>query len=227
MLTAIFQPEITTIESQIAQLQAQIAQYQKRITDLNEAETTADTAIAFLESALEKISPLCPSAIAALRTSVLSLFDKGNNPPSDDGGNNPPDTDGGSSPKGDGGSPIEPNPEADLNGGSCEIDSDAYWRTAEPDGSAWELASPIACQLSDAPVTGKSQYAELVKLTDSLAYMRKCGNGEVLATYLGFSSKSRAKNWGEHLAMHHTVGSGFEVRAGKRSRMVVSAEVGE
>lgn len=201
MLSTLFQPEISTIESQIAQLQAQIAQRQDRIVHLNEAKTTADTAIAFLESALEKISVLSPTAIASLKSAVLSLFEKGDNPPSNDDG---------------GDQPINPTPNSDLCGQCSPYDPDKYWRIAEPDGSAWELASELCCLLCDAPVTGKSQYAELVKLTDSLAYMRKCGNGEILATYLGFSSKSRAKNWGEHLAMHRTAGGGFEVRLGKR-----------
>ncbi len=71
---AIFQPEITTLESQIAQLQAQIAQAEQRITHLNEAETIAFGAIVSLQTALQKVSTLAPDALASLKSSVLELF---------------------------------------------------------------------------------------------------------------------------------------------------------
>ncbi len=45
--------------------------------------------------------------------------------------------------------------------------------------------------------------------------MRK-NDGEITCTYAGFNNKSKAKQWGEWLAVHHSVASGFEVRESKR-----------
>lgn len=55
MVSALFQPEISSLESQVAALQAQIAQAQQRITALGECELETDGAIQALTSAVQKV----------------------------------------------------------------------------------------------------------------------------------------------------------------------------
>lgn len=81
MLSAVFQPEIDTLQFQIAQLQVQIAAAQERVKVLGEAESIADGAIQSLQTALEKVSTLAPSAIASLKSVVLGLFGGDDNSP--------------------------------------------------------------------------------------------------------------------------------------------------
>ncbi len=121
MLSAVLQPEIDTLQSQIAQLQAQIAAAQARVNELGEAESIADGAIQSLQTALQKVSALAPSAIATLRQTVLNLFN-------DDG-----DADD------DGNQPINPEPEPALPGGESVDVTPA----PEPDS---EDVSPVALQ---------------------------------------------------------------------------------
>ncbi|HEY9781837.1 MAG TPA: hypothetical protein V6D09_17070 [Leptolyngbyaceae cyanobacterium] len=114
MISALFQPEISNLESQIAQLQTQIALHQERITHLNEAESVADNAVASLQSALEKVSSVSPAAIESLKVAVLGLFRGGDTPGGGNDGDNPPGGDGGSSPN-------EPKPEPNLNEQDTEV----------------------------------------------------------------------------------------------------------
>lgn len=196
MVSTIIRTEIDSLETQIAQMQAQIACYRERIVSLGKAESMADSAIAALQTAVAEISILSPEAIAALKAAVLDLF--GNNGTPGDG---------------DGDQPIEPTPEPELDGQYSEYDPDKYWRQTEPDGSTWELASPIACLLEDKPVP-VSPY-KFMQLSNAVAYVRK-STGEIITTYIGFSNKTKAKVWGQYLAAQHRIASGFEVREAKR-----------
>ena len=83
-MLSIFSPEISSLESQVDALQAQIVQAQERINQLGECETQADSAIQALQDAVTRIAGLAPSAVAALKASVLNLFNSGND--SNDGG---------------------------------------------------------------------------------------------------------------------------------------------
>ncbi len=74
MLSTLFQPEITDLESQISQMQAQIAAAQQRIASLSETEFMTAGAIEAMHCAVKKISTLAPGAIANLKAAVLNLF---------------------------------------------------------------------------------------------------------------------------------------------------------
>ncbi len=78
-MSAIFQPQISSLESQIVEIQAKIAAF-------TEAESVTDGAIQALQGAVEKVTTLAPEAIANLKSAVLDLF-RGDS--SDDGGNQP------------------------------------------------------------------------------------------------------------------------------------------
>lgn len=174
MLSAVLQPEIDTLQSQIAQLQFQIAAAEERITHLNEVESIASGAIESLQSALKEVSALAPSAIANLKSAVFDLF-KSDSDSLDDSHQ-----------------PIEPQPQPELNG----------------------QYSDFASLLSDVPKVD-APFVELVQVSNALAYQLK-QDGEIICTYAGFGNKARAKQWGEWLAVHRTVASGFEVREAKR-----------
>ena len=227
MVSAIFQPEISNLESQISQMQAQIDAAQERIKALFEVESLSDGALQSLETALQKVSALAPSALANLKSAVLDLFRGDNQPGSDDDNQ-----------------PIDPEPQPDNGGGavvvdfeplkylntSCPVYFDHYWETAEPDSSSWEIASPLACQLEDCPesaLTGqaveitcdredrKELFIELVKVTDTVAYQRRY-DGEIICVYAGGSNKGKLKNWGDWLTRTHSVTHGYQLRAGER-----------
>jgi len=55
----------------------------------------------------------------------------------------------------------------------------------------------------------------LISVSPTVGYMRK-DDGEIASTYAGFSNKTKAKQWGEWLAVHHSVANGFEIRPAKR-----------
>ena len=97
MIPAIFQPEVSALESQVVALQAQLAAAQQRITLLNETELLAGGSLEALKGAIAKVSALAPDAIASLKSAVLNLFSGGDD--SSDGGNQPlnpePSSDGG------------------------------------------------------------------------------------------------------------------------------------
>lgn len=131
MLSTIFQPEVSALESQVAALQAQIAAHTERISLLNETELLAGGTLEALHCAIQKVTALAPDAIASLRTAVLDLF-RGDS--SDD--------------LGDGNQPINPAPQRSDDGG--------LWSAIAPleeplNGQLCELSSPY-CQLpEDAP----------------------------------------------------------------------------
>ncbi len=87
MLSTIFQPEVSALESQVAALQAQIAAHAERITLLNETEAVAGGSLEALKGAIQKVTALAPDAIASLKSAVLNLFQGGSN---DDGNSNQP-----------------------------------------------------------------------------------------------------------------------------------------
>lgn len=106
MIPAIFQPEITTLESQVAALQAQLAAAQQRIALLNETELLAGGSLEALKGAIAKVTALAPDAIASLKSAVLNLFTGSDD--SSDGGNQPdaPEPEPGN----DGGEDVAINP---------------------------------------------------------------------------------------------------------------------
>jgi hypothetical protein len=173
MLSAVLQPEIDTLQSQIAQLQATIAAAQERITHLNEVESIATGAIQTLQTALQKVSALTPDAIASLKSAVLELF-------TGDTSNQPID------------SSLEQIQEPELNG----------------------QYSDFASLLSDAPVVD-DPFIELIQVSARVSYQRR-HDGEIICTYAGSNNKAKLRLWGEWLAVHRTVASGFEIREAKR-----------
>jgi hypothetical protein len=70
------------------------------------------------------------------------------------------------------------------------------------------LATPIACT-----VEFKKPYAEFIKVSDRIGYIKLNTTGEIIATYAGFNNKARAKSWASYL---ETVTSRIELRAAKR-----------
>lgn len=241
MLSTIFQPEITDLESQIAQLQAQITAATSRIDELNKAEFMTVGAMKALQYAVDKVSTLAPSRISNLKAAVLNLFNGDDDQGSDDGNQ-----------------PSAPTPKAPAGG--VELQPDDEIRivsvTHEPSPPFCELASwltcdilsgqksdlidrwlhellhqkftrcELACTLEDAPESvlkgqayeltcdreDKSQrFVELVNVSDSVAYQRRF-DGEIICAYAGFSNKAKARLWGEWLVSKHTIASGFEVR---------------
>jgi len=206
MLSAVLQPEIDTLQSQIAQLQAQITAAQERVKELGECEMQTDGAIQALQTALQKVSALAPGALAALRQTVLNLFN------------------GGGDASDDGNQPTPPAPQPDLNGQSTEP---CCYSEDCPSESLLGQSVEVEC-LIDHPqepsanneVGEGSEVVEknlfnLIPVSATVAYMRK-NDGEIASTYAGFNNKTKAKLWGEWLAVHHSVASGFEVRESKR-----------
>jgi hypothetical protein len=70
------------------------------------------------------------------------------------------------------------------------------------------LASPIACT-----VEFPQPYAEFIKVSDRVGYMKLNTTGEILATYAGFNNKARAKSWANYL---ETMTPRIELRAAHR-----------
>jgi hypothetical protein len=123
----------------------------------------ADSDLSSLKLLVDKCKEVAPSAIASLKTAVLTLFADG-----DDGGNQPSDPTPDTDPM------LEQTPVTEeieeisfidedwleydtLEGQRCHIDQelDFYWTTAKPEGQAWDFASLIACLLEDAPLLGQ------------------------------------------------------------------------
>jgi hypothetical protein len=76
------------------------------------------------------------------------------------------------------------------------------------------LATPIACTVEfPQPEPEQTTYAEFVKVSDRIGYIKLNTTGEIIATYAGFNNKARAKNWASYL---ETVTSRIELRAAKR-----------
>lgn len=228
MVSAIFKPEVSALESQVATLQAQLAALEQRITLLNETEAVAGGSLEALKGAIQKVSSLAPDAIATLKSAVLDLFRGDSN--DDFGFDN---------------QPISPAPKPGFDNRTLhELALDACREYAleqaiapQPEalnGQSCEFASPLACQLEDAPsaaLTGQSveiaclkvsdapkepDYIELVPLNHLVAYQRKTSTNEIICYYVGGNNKSRLKDWGSWLCTQHSVGSGFEVRKAER-----------
>jgi len=131
MLSTLFQPEITDLESQIAQMQAQIAAAQQRIASLSETEFMTAGAIEAMHCAVKKISTLAPGAITNLKAAVLNLF---NGDDDDD-------------------QPSAPTPNAPTGGIEAETEpqpNDAIKIisvTYEPSPEQCELASWLTCDV--------------------------------------------------------------------------------
>jgi hypothetical protein len=70
------------------------------------------------------------------------------------------------------------------------------------------FATPIACT-----VEFPQPYAEFIKVSDRVGYIRVNSTGEILSTYAGFNNKARAKSWANYL---ETMTSRIELRAAKR-----------
>jgi len=70
------------------------------------------------------------------------------------------------------------------------------------------FATPIACT-----VEVSQPYAEFIKVSDRIGYIKLNTTGEIIATYAGFNNKARAKAWASYL---ETVTSRIELRAAKR-----------
>lgn len=235
MVAALFGTEISSLESQIAQFQAQIAQAEARIVALGDAEMTAAGALQALQNAVAKISGLVPDAISSFKQAALNLIqpslpeEKDNQRDS-----SPTDTISGNVPKLgiihqkilD----MQFVPNSQLSGQTCEIDPEYYWYSAEPDGSAWEIASPVACLLEDAPSESLTKqfveitcdredkgqhYIELVKVTDAVAYQRRF-DGRIICVYIGGNQKRKLKAWGEWLTTTHSVTRMYELREATR-----------
>lgn len=77
MVSALFQPEVDTLQLHISQLQSQIATAEARVKALGECELTAAGAVQMLQDAVNKITGLAPDAITTLKASVLNLFNSG------------------------------------------------------------------------------------------------------------------------------------------------------
>ena len=276
--STIFQPEIDTLQSQVAQMQAQIVAAQLRITALGECETQAGGAIQMLQDAVTRIAGLAPDAIAALKASVLNLFNSGS-----DGHGDQPVSNGGPSPAPEPSAVMEVS--AALSAGGTEqlvavvieperLDGQSCLLEHCPPESLQGQTVEIACQMEDCPesaLVGQSYelacwYApvkplglthrgngyeewtaveapqavaetaineqvstepvgiiaeakdlfELVNLSDTVAYMKRSSDGEILCCYLGGSNKQTLKAWGEWLCLVHSVGTKFELRTAQR-----------
>jgi hypothetical protein len=168
----IFQSELTNIDSELINLEMMLKAKHQQREFFQQLQTQADECLKGLSRVVNHAKE-SGSAIASLKSAVLTLFDSGDN--GNDGGNQPtaptpqPDDD---EPEllclnGETGDCLTTadideeeipadNPVGDqwilsssapLNGKTCAIDPDFYWESTPPDGSEWELASPIACLL--------------------------------------------------------------------------------
>ncbi len=216
MLSAIFQPEISSLEFQVAQLQAQIAAAQERISHLNEAEFVAGDAIKSLTEAVHKVSALAPDAIANLKIAVLNLFT------------------GGDDASDEGKQPINPapQPQPSLNEVEDQCAPQPNSETINP-AQAPTLnceSSPFACLLEDCPSVSlqgqaveiacsledkASRFVELIQVSDAVAYQRKF-DGSIITVYVGGNNKGKLKNWGDWLCRTHSVTHGYQLRSGQR-----------
>ncbi len=165
----LFVNELASLQTEITTFEAIITAKRQQIEQFNQAQVVANGAIEALQNAITNIEQLAPLALATLKSSVISLF-----------------SDGGTDGNGD----FEPGPtpEPGLNGESCEIDLDVHWEKAQPDGTYWDLASTLACRLSDAPSESihvqsvdhacdaenkLAEFVELVRLNEHVAYQRR------------------------------------------------------
>jgi hypothetical protein len=112
-----------------------------------------------------------------------------------------------------------------YNGQTCEWASplasplcSLVWEDAPGLGQAcaWAslFASPLACAVEfPQPDSQKPAYTEFVGVSDRVGYIKLNTTGEIIATYVGFNNKARAKGWASYL---ETMTSRIELRAAKR-----------
>jgi len=70
----IFQPEISTLKSEIERLQSQISARQSQMKLLVNWECSADGAIQTLQALVSEIQNAAPQALAPLKSAVMELF---------------------------------------------------------------------------------------------------------------------------------------------------------
>jgi len=173
-MTMIFTDQLFHQDQLIEQLQAQIQEASTKKQRLQELERVANGALDALKDTLIQFRSTEPDAIAILRAEVEKVLEE-------------EELTGQSTELA---CLLE---DAPLNGQSCCLAEpwDFDWGLTDPDGSSWEIATPLCCLLSDAPVTktveAKKPYMELLQLSDRVSYQRKY-DGEIQVTYVGFPS---------------------------------------
>ncbi|NEP59729.1 MAG: hypothetical protein F6K31_22435 [Symploca sp. SIO2G7] len=187
-MTMIFTDQLFHQDQLIEQLQAQIQEASTKKQRLQELERVANGALDALKDTLIQFRSTEPDAIAILRAEVEKVLEE-------------EELTGQSTELA---CLLE---DAPLNGQSCWLAEpwDFDWGLTDPDGSSWEIATPLCCLLSDAPVTktveAKKPYMELVQLSDAfggsqsdhrVSYQRKY-DGEIQVTYAGFPSWSECR----------------------------------
>ncbi|NET60423.1 MAG: hypothetical protein F6K47_31070 [Symploca sp. SIO2E6] len=175
----IFTNQLQKQEQLIEQLQAQIAEAAAKKQRLQELEFIATGALDALKDTVAQFKDGEPDALASLKAAVEELFDEKEVLNEDE------ELTGQSTELA---CLLE---DAPLNGQSCWLAEpwDFDWELTNPDGSSWEIATPLCCPLSDAPVTktaeAKKLYMDLVQLSERVSYQRKY-DGEIQVTYAGF-----------------------------------------
>jgi hypothetical protein len=160
----IFQNQISSIDSEINQLLAQVESARQKQAQLAELDALTDSSLTQLKTVVSKIEHYDKSAIASLKSAVLTLFDAGDS--GNDGGNQPiePSPDDDPAPKADQEDDEPSFIDEDsleyptLEGQSCDIghDLDWYWeRCAKLEGHAWQFASFLEL---DKPLVAGSRF---------------------------------------------------------------------
>lgn len=180
----IFQSDIAALDTELSQLQTLLntkRQQRLRFEELDAEVNVIIEAVTLLKTKIEAVSP---DAIASFKLAVLTLFESGDN--GNNNVNQPiePTPKPNASPlellhfdditdgycylikgdKDDDQLPVD-DPTGDewilpsdtpLTGQTCVIEPNIYWEVTPPDGSSWELASPLTCDAwEDAPLTGQ------------------------------------------------------------------------
>lgn len=216
----------TLYQSKIDAFQSQLAALQTKIDRLSKAQLSSESAIASVRAALQQVSEADPDEVASLKSAVVALFN------SDDDGGQPITP-----------VPISPAPQVDqldLNGQLIEIaccledapesalvgqaveimcpatsNVTAIYKDTCPEESLQGQAIEVACSVSFEVEPTEPQYIDLVRVTDSVGYMRRL-DGEIIAVYAGGSNKGKLRNWGDWLTRTHSVTHAYEIREAKR-----------
>jgi hypothetical protein len=257
--------QLTTLDTEITQLQALIEAKRQQQEQLAQLDIQTGDALGLIKVCLEDLGKVAPDVIASLKIAVLELFANGDNGTGDDGGNQPTDPTPNRGDDGeieiialngetgdclttaDLDDPIPDNPVGDehvlpsarpLAGQSCSINPDLYWAmTTTPDGSTWEFASPLACQLEDCPksrLVGQScelatpfgcsinpqlrplpSPTEMIHLSANCGYLKLKADGRILSAYAWFSRKNVAESWMQQLEV--VPNAKVEMRESKRN----------
>ena len=187
---SIFQPEITTLETQLTALQTQLE-------ELRQAEQTAAQLLATLADSLPRFEKL--GAIARIKTAVLGLFGETDAPKLENLMTAAePTTEEIFAAE------VLPHPAPEPKQLTIEgAIAEASQPTAEPAPSI----EPAA-----APAEQVSQYIEQIFLTRTVAYQKK-HTGEIVCAYIGLNTQKLAQNWAECVQLW---GCDAEVRKAKR-----------